>query len=218
MNLHMSTVTKNKLAVALDVVEMLEYILDSAVLASSKESNNPNRQKLLSSNLPIPGIRRSVSQVRSLLSEVLEDEIDVLMPLEEKPNEGEFHLRHENNEQINESRSSEVDQNFLRNTLKEELSRQDKSIPDRMIHGALIKDDTFRHAVNPKPERTSHLDKGNYNLQNEKQAVYEGASSRSGLAGRIKPVPDEVRGRVRELVEMIEEEDLKREAYDESRL
>lgn len=214
----MSTVTKNKLAVALDVLEMLEYILDSAVLASSKENNNPNRQKLLSSNLPIPGIRRSVSQVRNLLSEVLEDEIDELMPFEEKANEREFHFGHETNEQMNESRVGEVDQDLLRNTLTEELTRQDKSIPDRMIQGARIKDDTFRHAVNPKPERTSHVDKGNYNQQNDKKAVYEEAPGRSGLAGRIKPVPDEVRGRVRELVEMIEEEDLKRESYDESRL
>jgi hypothetical protein len=85
----------------------------------------------------------------------------------------------------------------IKNILHEVLAPQEHSVSEKTTH---------------EPETgMSDLKK----VEGQKEKARESLPPRSsGLAGRIRPVPEEVRGRVRELVDMIEHEELSRSNYE----
>lgn len=79
-----------------------------------------------------------------------------------------------------------------------------QSLPYAALKSALS--DLKQIVQNTKIENPSIITETNQDLSRVKMSSDKINDKRSGLASRIKPVPSEVRGRVRELVDLISED------------
>lgn len=217
----------------LELLEMVEFILHSKAADSPSGSRASLNQEQIVPLLPLAGLKHSVSEsidiLRGILRETQSESLDsVIDSAADRTLNGAMGYSNTNIGSVGASPSVQSTNEPLDNRgavikaalVKEALHGVSRSIDlseassDKKTAGIdtnksfsnLLNDVTMSPVSSPNL-RDEEADVSFQESQRSRIKIpREGSASTSGsgLAGRIRPVPEEVRGRVRELVDMIE--------------
>jgi hypothetical protein len=169
---------------ALDTLEMLNFILSTQSSVSSYTDHSDISSDVTPINLPIAGMSHSLKDAISLLKSAL------------------------NNSNLDTPKLTNND-NISSNITKNQNNTNSSSINNSEMSYYLddskfIEETSTSESKQKKEPVSNRIDLQKMDLQNKQEP------KSSNLASRIRPVPEEVRGRVRELVDMIENDEFAR--------